>query len=57
MLILTGDERSVIHPAIGRVMRLLIPNATLHVFHDGHRDLVRNAHVLAPLVEVFLGDC
>jgi hypothetical protein len=35
-------------------MRALIPNAKLHVFHDGHLGLVTSADELAPLVEDFL---
>jgi poly(3-hydroxyalkanoate) depolymerase len=53
-LILTGDDDPIIPPVNGRLMRALIPNAKLHIFHDGHLGLVTSAGELAPIVEDFL---
>ncbi|KAA1249922.1 alpha/beta fold hydrolase [Mycobacterium simiae] len=53
-LILTGDDDPIIPPVNGRLMRALLPNAELHVFHDGHLGLVTSADELAPIVEDFL---
>ena len=35
-------------------MRALLPNATLHVFDDGHLGLLTSADELGPLVSRFL---
>ena len=53
-LILTGDDDPIIPPVNGKLMRALIPNAKLHIFHDGHLGLVTSADELAPTVEGFL---
>ena len=53
-LILTGDDDPILPPVNGKLMRALLPNAELHVFHDGHLGLVTSADELAPLVEDFL---
>jgi poly(3-hydroxyalkanoate) depolymerase len=53
-LILTGDDDPIIPPVNGKLMRALLPNAKLHIFHDGHLGLVTSANELAPTVEEFL---
>jgi poly(3-hydroxyalkanoate) depolymerase len=53
-LILTGDDDPIIPPVNGKLMRALLPNAKLHIFHDGHLGLVTSADELAPTVEGFL---
>jgi len=53
-LILTGDEDPIVAPINGRIMRMLLPNARLHVFHGGHLGLLTSARVLAPVIEDFL---
>lgn len=55
-LILTGDDDPIIRPLNARIMRAVIPNATLHVFHDGHLGLVTSADDLAPVIEAFLAE-
>lgn len=55
-LILTGDDDPIIAPVNGRIMRRLMPNAQLHVFHDGHLGLITSAGELAPIIEGFLQD-
>ena len=37
-----------------RIMALLLPDATLHVYDDGHLGLLTQAHELAPVVTDFL---
>jgi poly(3-hydroxyalkanoate) depolymerase len=53
-LILTGDDDPIIRPVNGRILRQLIPNAELRVFHDGHLGLLTSAEVLVPMIEEFL---
>jgi pimeloyl-ACP methyl ester carboxylesterase len=53
-LILTGDDDPIIAPINGRIMRRLLPNSQLHVFHDGHMGLLTSAEELAPIIEGFL---
>jgi pimeloyl-ACP methyl ester carboxylesterase len=53
-LILTGDDDPIIAPINGWIMRNLLPNARLHVFHDGHLGLITSAAELAEEVEQFL---
>jgi len=53
-LILTGDDDPIIAPINARVMRRLLPNSKLHVFHDGHMGLLTSAEELAPIIEGFL---
>ena len=53
-LILTGDDDPIIPPVNGKLMRALIPNAKLHIYHDCHLGLVTSADELAPAVEDFL---
>ena len=53
-LILAGDDDPIIPLANARLMRRLIPNARLHVYHGGHLGLVTEAAELAPIVDAFL---
>ncbi|RHW27406.1 poly(3-hydroxyalkanoate) depolymerase [Nocardioides immobilis] len=53
-LILAGDDDPLIPLANARIMQRLLPNATLHVFSDGHLGLVTSAAELAPRVAAFL---
>ncbi len=53
-LILAGDDDPIIPLANAKLMRLLIPNAQLHVYHGGHLGLVTEAAELAPMVDAFL---
>jgi hypothetical protein len=40
--------------ANARIMRALLPHATLHVYDDGHLGLLTDADKLGPLVSRFL---
>ena len=53
-LILAGNDDPIIPLANARIMRALLPNATLHVYDDGHLGLLTQAHELAPVVTDFL---
>lgn len=53
-LILTGDDDPIIAPVNARIMNRLLPNAEMHVFHDGHLGLLTSAEELAPIIEEFL---
>ena len=53
-LILSGDDDPIIPLANARLMKLLIPQARLHIFHGGHLGLVTEAAELAPIVDDFL---
>jgi pimeloyl-ACP methyl ester carboxylesterase len=53
-LILAGDDDPIIPLANARLMRRLIPDAQLHVYHGGHLSLVTEATDLAPVVSAFL---
>jgi poly(3-hydroxyalkanoate) depolymerase len=53
-LILAGDDDPIIPLVNARIMRALLPNASLHVFHDGHLGLLTSADELGPLVSRFL---
>lgn len=55
-LILAGDDDPLIPLANGQIMRALLPNAEMHVFHDGHLGLVTSALELAPRIAAFLRD-
>jgi poly(3-hydroxyalkanoate) depolymerase len=55
-LILTGDDDPIIAPVNARIMHKLLPNASLHVFQDGHLGLLTSANQLAPIIEDFLQD-
>jgi poly(3-hydroxyalkanoate) depolymerase len=53
-LILAGTDDPLIPIANARVMRRLLPNATLHCYQDGHLALFTDAANLAPVVANFL---
>jgi poly(3-hydroxyalkanoate) depolymerase len=53
-LILAGDDDPLIPLANARLLKLLIPDARLHVYHGGHLGLVTEAAELAPVVDGFL---
>jgi poly(3-hydroxyalkanoate) depolymerase len=53
-LILAGDDDPLIPLANAWLLRRLIPNARLHVYHGGHLGLVTEAAELAPAVAGFL---
>jgi poly(3-hydroxyalkanoate) depolymerase len=53
-LILAGNDDPIIPVANARIMRALLPHATLHVYDDGHLGLLTSAQELGPLVSSFL---
>jgi poly(3-hydroxyalkanoate) depolymerase len=53
-LILAGSDDPIIPLVNARIMARLLPDATLHVYHDGHLGLITQAHELAPIVTDFL---
>ena len=53
-LILAGNDDPIIPLVNERIMRALLPNATLHVYDDGHLGLITAADELGPLVSRFL---
>ena len=53
-LVLAGNDDPIIPLANARILRALLPNASLHVFDDGHLGLVTSADELGPLVSRFL---
>jgi poly(3-hydroxyalkanoate) depolymerase len=53
-LILAGDDDPLIPPANARLLRRIIPDSRLHVYHGGHLSLVTEAAALAPVVDAFL---
>ena len=53
-LILAGSDDPIIPLVNARIMARFIPDATLHVYDDGHLGLVTQAHELAPVVADFL---
>lgn len=53
-LVLAGADDPIIPVVNARIIRRLIPNATLHVYDDGHLGLVTMADDLAPRVSDFL---
>jgi poly(3-hydroxyalkanoate) depolymerase len=53
-LILSGDDDPLIPLANAKLLRRLIPNARLHIYHGGHLSLVTEAAELAPAVDAFL---
>jgi poly(3-hydroxyalkanoate) depolymerase len=55
-LILAGDDDPIVPLANAKLMQRLIPDARLHVFHDGHLGLLTQAHELAPRVAQFLAE-
>jgi poly(3-hydroxyalkanoate) depolymerase len=55
-LILAGDDDPIIPLVNARLMRRLIPDARLHVYHGGHLGLLTEAARLAPVVDGFLAE-
>ena len=53
-LILAGNDDPIIPLVNARIMRALLPNATLHVYDDGHLGLLTSADELGPIVSGFL---
>jgi poly(3-hydroxyalkanoate) depolymerase len=53
-LILAGSDDPIIPLANARLMAVLLPDAALHVYDDGHLGLLTQAHELAPVVAEFL---
>ncbi|MEU6582138.1 poly(3-hydroxyalkanoate) depolymerase [Nocardia sp. NPDC046763] len=53
-LILAGDDDPIIPLVNAKIMARLIPDARLHVYHDGHLGLVVISDQLAPEVTRFL---
>jgi poly(3-hydroxyalkanoate) depolymerase len=53
-LILAGNDDPLIPLVNARIMRALLPDASLHVFDDGHLGLMTAANELGPLVSRFL---
>jgi poly(3-hydroxyalkanoate) depolymerase len=53
-LILAGRDDPIIPLANARIMHRLLPNATTHIYDDGHLGLITNAADLGPLVSTFL---
>ena len=53
-LILAGRDDPIISPVNARIIQRLLPDATLHLYDDGHLGLVTAADELAPRVAAFL---
>ena len=53
-LILAGNDDPLIPMVNARIMRALLPDASVHVFDDGHLGLLTSADELGPLVSRFL---
>jgi hypothetical protein len=50
-----GASLELLQPLVNaRIMRRLLPDAELHVYHGGHLGLLTEAGELAPLVDRFL---
>ena len=53
-LILAGSDDPIIPLANARIMARLLPDATLHIYDDGHLGLLTQARQLAPVITDFL---
>jgi pimeloyl-ACP methyl ester carboxylesterase len=53
-LVLAGRDDPIIPLVNARIMARLLPNATLHVYDDGHLGLVTSSDELGPIVSDFL---
>lgn len=53
-LILAGDDDPLVPIVNARLMAALIPNARLHIYHDGHIALLTDPTAYAPLIADFL---
>ena len=54
-LVLVGDDDPLIPLVNARIMHTLIRGSQLHVYRGGHLDLIAEPHLLAPVIERFLG--
>jgi pimeloyl-ACP methyl ester carboxylesterase len=52
--VLAGNDDPIIPLANARIMRALLPHASLYVYDDGHLGLLTSADELGPLVSRFL---
>jgi poly(3-hydroxyalkanoate) depolymerase len=55
-LILAGDDDPIVPLLNARIMATLIPDARLHVYHDGHLGLITDAAALAGVIVDFLSE-
>jgi poly(3-hydroxyalkanoate) depolymerase len=53
-LILAGDDDPVVPAINARIMRRLLPHATVHIYRGGHVALVTDTDEVAPIVAAFL---
>jgi len=53
-LLLAGDDDPIVPLLNARIMRRLLPDAELHIYHGGHLGLLTEAAELAPVVDRFL---
>jgi poly(3-hydroxyalkanoate) depolymerase len=53
-LLLAGDDDPIVPLVNAHIMRRLLPDAELHVYHGGHLGLLTEAAQLAPVVDRFL---
>jgi poly(3-hydroxyalkanoate) depolymerase len=53
-LLLAGDDDPIIPLVNAHIMRRLLPDAELHVYHGGHLGLLTEAAEVAPVVDRFL---
>ena len=53
-MILAGNDDPIIPLVNARILHALLPNASLHVFDDGHLGLLTSAEELGPIVSRFL---
>lgn len=53
-LILAGNDDPIIPLVNARIMRAVLPHATLYIYDDGHLGLLTSADELGPLVSRFL---
>jgi poly(3-hydroxyalkanoate) depolymerase len=53
-LLLAGDDDPIVPAVNSRIMRRLLPHATLHIYHGGHVALVTDTEELVPVVTSFL---
>jgi poly(3-hydroxyalkanoate) depolymerase len=55
-LILAGNDDPIVPAVNARIMRRLLPHATLHIYHGGHVALVTDTEQIAPIVATFLSN-
>jgi poly(3-hydroxyalkanoate) depolymerase len=53
-LILAGDDDPIVPAINARIMRRLLPHATVHIYRGGHVALVTDPDQIAPIVAAFL---